>query len=281
MGAWSAGITGNDTAADLKYEYQAAFSRLPPEEAVARLDDYVRREMGEDDWPDYVYSLAQYMWKHGRLTEGIRQRAFALMDSGAGLELYEDAGTRKKREKVLSKFREILSSPQPEARPIRLKLYQKPVFAAGDVLAWRLRTGEGPFYPAFDLPEAVFRQADGYWMLLQKIRDNVCWQSAVVPEVRDIWPEFEVFDICSPQLPTMEDFCRSQAIGRVTGDGAMTVYRCHQVQVLGNASVELPEEMGFNSGMLFQNVGQSNDLEEVAWLWRRGACLRRGGGHTA
>lgn len=43
MGAWSAGITGNDTAADLKYEYQAAFSRLPPEEAVARLDEYVRR----------------------------------------------------------------------------------------------------------------------------------------------------------------------------------------------------------------------------------------------
>ena len=38
MGAWSVSITGNDTAADLRYEYEAAFSHLPPEEAVERLD---------------------------------------------------------------------------------------------------------------------------------------------------------------------------------------------------------------------------------------------------
>lgn len=34
MGAWSASVTGNDTAADLKDEYTCAFFRYPPEEAL-------------------------------------------------------------------------------------------------------------------------------------------------------------------------------------------------------------------------------------------------------
>ena len=65
MGAWSVGITGNDTAADLQCEYEAAFSCLPPAEAVERLDAYVRRELDGDSWPDYVYSLALFLCKHG------------------------------------------------------------------------------------------------------------------------------------------------------------------------------------------------------------------------
>ena len=44
MGAWSVSITGNDTAQDLLVEYAAAFSRYAPEEALARLDEYVRRD---------------------------------------------------------------------------------------------------------------------------------------------------------------------------------------------------------------------------------------------
>lgn len=51
MGAWSAGITGNDTSSDLKMEYKVAFSRFSPEEAVEKLDMYARIEFGanEDD----------------------------------------------------------------------------------------------------------------------------------------------------------------------------------------------------------------------------------------
>ena len=104
MGAWSVSITGNDTAADLRYEYEAAFSRLPPEEAVERLDAYVRRELDGDSWPDYVFSLALFLWKHGLLTAGVRSRALALIQSGAGLDLYGSPALRRKREKVLADF---------------------------------------------------------------------------------------------------------------------------------------------------------------------------------
>lgn len=37
MGSWSAGVWGNDTAEDLKFEYQCAFYRYDPEEAIRRL----------------------------------------------------------------------------------------------------------------------------------------------------------------------------------------------------------------------------------------------------
>lgn len=111
MGAWSVSITGNDTAADLRYEYEAAFSHLPPEEAVERLDAYVRRELDGDSWPEYVYSLALFLWKHGLLTETVRIRALDLIGQGGGLELYTDAPRRRKREKVLADLQERLCSP--------------------------------------------------------------------------------------------------------------------------------------------------------------------------
>ena len=67
MGAWNASINGNDTAQDLKYEYQAAFFYNDVEIAIQKLDAYFYEEFAEDAWADYVYSLADYMWKHGIL----------------------------------------------------------------------------------------------------------------------------------------------------------------------------------------------------------------------
>ena len=76
MGSWSAGVWGNDTAEDLKFEYQCAFYRYDPEEAVRRLDEYVRTSVGDEsdtiEWCNYIYSLADFMWKKGILTEAGR-----------------------------------------------------------------------------------------------------------------------------------------------------------------------------------------------------------------
>lgn len=278
MGAWSVSINGNDTAEDLRPEYQAVFSCFSPEEAVTRLDAYVQKEgYTEDDMIDYVYSLSWYMWKHGRLTENVRQRAYALMDSGAGLELYEEAGVRRQREKILEKFRGMLDAPQPKARPIRLKLYQKPVFQVGDVVAVQLHTQGKPFYSGYgELPESVFQTADGHWMLLRKVRDQLSWRSAVVPEVRDIWPNFEVFDFCGPEMPTMKDFRQARVIDVVTGDGTMPVYRRRQARVLGNdiAGMTVLEEHICIGNALFMGAGVQNDQEELRYLWLRGTCLQ-------
>ena len=45
MGAWNTSITGNDTAKDLYTEYLATFYKLDAEEALKRIDRYIRSEM--------------------------------------------------------------------------------------------------------------------------------------------------------------------------------------------------------------------------------------------
>lgn len=118
MGTWSAGINGNDTAQDLKAEYQAAFLYNDVETALAKIDAYVRQDFDETDteeWSCHCYSLADFMWKHGILTDAVRDRAVAMIDSGFGLDIWEAEGKSvlNKRKKVLAQFRETLLSPQP------------------------------------------------------------------------------------------------------------------------------------------------------------------------
>ena len=44
MGSWGTGISGNDTAMDLRSEYQAAFYYFDVETALQKIDTYVRKE---------------------------------------------------------------------------------------------------------------------------------------------------------------------------------------------------------------------------------------------
>ncbi len=74
MGAWS--VTGNDTAQDLRYEYKVAFYYYDVPEALNKIDKFVREKIADEgdaeEWCSYVYSLADFMWKKGILTEEIK-----------------------------------------------------------------------------------------------------------------------------------------------------------------------------------------------------------------
>ena len=101
MGAWSVSITGNDTAEDLKSEYQAAFFYYDVETALSKIDEYVRAggfdESDEEEWCNYYYSLADFMWRKGILTNSVRDTAVQMIDSEFGLALWGESG-----EKVLT-----------------------------------------------------------------------------------------------------------------------------------------------------------------------------------
>ena len=123
MGTWNTSINGNDTAQDLKSDYQAAFFYNDVETALAKIDAYVRRafdESDEEEWASYYYSLSEFMWKHGILTDEVRNHAVEMIDSGFGLDIWEAEGKSilNKRKKVLAEFREKLLSPQPPKKKI-------------------------------------------------------------------------------------------------------------------------------------------------------------------
>lgn len=205
MGAWNASINGNDTAQDLKSEYQAAFFYNDVETALRKIDAYVRRDFDESDeeeWCDYYYSLADYMWKHGILTDTVRDRAVSMIDNGFGLDIWEEEGAAmlNKRKKVLDEFRTKLLSPQPPKKKITVKLYLKPIFETGDLVAIQLQTANKHFMKQSSFSEQFFRECDGKYVVLRKVADRISYTSAIEPAVKDHWAVFQlygkVFDTC-------------------------------------------------------------------------------------
>ena len=268
MGAWSVSITGNDTAQDLLTEYSAAFSHYAPAEAVALLDDFVRRDFcarpGDEDWVDYRYSLAQFMWKKGVLTDAIRDEVIAMIDRGECLDVYEDAATLRKRKKVLAEFRAQLLSPQPPRKPIRVSRAQMSLpYAVGDVIAMRLHTAEcSTLHYRPRLSEAAFRQLDGHWFVWQMVKAHVSWRSAVVPEVFDVWPYYRMYAAVFPEVPTLSQladvpFVQFSGAGwptlrtaLITGNNTRTGYRRRDAQLIGHVDVSLPEGAAFSETMI-------------------------------
>lgn len=215
MGAWSVSITGNDLAQDMRAEYSIAFSRHDPEEAVALLDAYMHRNTGshddnDGDWVDYRYSLTDFMWKKGVLYDALRDEVIGMIDRGAGLDLYDDEKTLRKREKVLAEFRATLLSPQPERKPIRVSGIQtKSLFHTGDVIALQLMTANAPeetpqlkWDYSYDREE--YLALDRHWIALRKVGDEISWHSQVDPSLGNLWPCFQLYAATFPTCPTIE-----------------------------------------------------------------------------
>jgi len=237
MGAWGVGITSNDAAQDLKKEYQAAFSYYDVETALAKIDAHVRtdgynesdesdwcdyyyslakidahvrtdgyNESDESDWCDYYYSLANFMWKKGILTDKVRDTAINMIDTGFGLEIWADEGekTLNKRKKALAEFREMLLSPQPTKKKIKVDLYLNSVFEIGDYIAFQLQTKDKCYLAdesSFD--EDYFKSMDGKYVVIRKVQDHISYRSKMVPEVADHWIVYQLYCEFFDEIPDM------------------------------------------------------------------------------
>lgn len=211
MGAWNASINGNDTAQDLKKEYQAAFFYNDVETALAKIDAYIRQdgydESNEAEWCDYYYSLADFMWKHGILTDKVKIRAVEMIDSGFGLDLWEESGAKTlgKRQSVLAEFREKLLSPQPPKKKISIKLYLNPIFKTGDLVAIQLQTADKHYMERSNFTEQFFRECNGKYVVLRKVSDRISYTSRIEPRVSDHWAIFQLYGKVFDYCPSAED----------------------------------------------------------------------------
>ncbi len=90
-----------------------------PEEAVRRLDEYVRTSIGDEsdtiEWCNYIYSLADFMWKKGILTEAVKTAAVSMIDSGFGLDEWEKSGKKRARQAAEGAGRAPRAAPVPAA----------------------------------------------------------------------------------------------------------------------------------------------------------------------
>lgn len=214
MGAWSTSVTGNDTAKDLYIEYSAAFYKYGVEEALEKIDRYVRTEMcdesDEEEWCNYFYSLADFMWKKGNLTDSVKLKAIQMIDSGFGLEIWAEEGQKvlESRKKKLDEFRKKLLSPQPPKKKIKPNVHTERIFENGDIVAVQLQTEGKPYIEHDEKPisEDEFRAVDGKYVLMQLIDCYASWSSKIVPEVKDYWACFRLFDGIFETIPENIDF---------------------------------------------------------------------------
>ncbi|MCR5286936.1 MAG: DUF4259 domain-containing protein [Saccharofermentans sp.] len=202
MGAWGAGITSNDTAQDLLNEYKAAFFYYDVATAVKKIDEYVRTmfdETDEEEFAAYYYSLADFMWKKGILTDEIRDRAVKMVDSDFGMNLWKEEGAfaEKERRKVLAKFRDTITSPQCAPKKIKIDYYMDDIFEDGEYVCFQLKTEGKPYTFRSDMHKGLtdeeFHALDGKYVVFQKIKSHVSCVSAIVPEVCDRWAVFRMF----------------------------------------------------------------------------------------
>lgn len=251
MGTWNASINGNDTAQDLKSEYQAAFFYNDVETALAKIDAYVRSmfdESDEEEWSCYYYSLAEFMWKHGILTEDVRTRTIDMIDFGFGLEIWELEGTStlNKRKKVLAEFREKLLSPQPPKKKIHFNLHRKPIFQTGDLVALQLKTLD-KHYPAHSrLGEDIFRGYDGKYIVLRKVGDEISQYSSIEPQLKDYWAKFQLYNAIFDECPTVEQlknisFVPTRDNSTFTSESSLFHLKKRNCRVIGNNQDDLPE----------------------------------------
>lgn len=273
MGSWGAGVNGNDTAMDLRAEYQAAFCYFDVDTALKRIDEYVRNagfdESDEGQWCDYFYSLADYMRKKGILTEAVQKRAVEMIDTGFGLEVWAESGEAalKARKKALERFREKLCSQQTSRKKITIKLFTKPILSAGDIVAFQLQTMDKTFLADSCFDEAFFRSCHGKWVVMRKAYDDVSYRSAIVPAVQDIWPCFQlyaaIFDEC-PAMDKMEGIPwaktrHNPGYGLFCSEGSLSCLKRRNYRVIGSSveNIGIQDKIGVNKDDLF--FGASND----------------------
>ena len=267
MGAWSVSITGNDTAQDLLSEYTAAFYKYEPEEAVQRIDNYVRSNMfdesDEGEWCDYYYSLADFMWKKGILTDEIKEKAIRMIDSGFGLELWAEAGekTLTKRQRVLSEFKAKLTSSMPPKKKIKPNVHTERIFENGDVLAIQLQTAGKPYAKNDEKPmsDDEFHAYDGKYILMQLIDCYASWSSSIVPDVKDYWAYFRLFDGVYDTVPQKINFDELKP-AKIHESGIFSYFTCEsnlfyfkrrKYQVIGNAPIKSAISEKSNANIFF------------------------------
>lgn len=275
MGTWSVSLTGNDTAQDLLSDYTCAFS-FYGENAVEKIDEYVREnicdETDEEEWCNYVYSLADFMWKKGILTDEIKDRALHMIDSGFGMGIWNKAGqsTLKKRKKVLAELRDKLMSPMGPKKKIKPNVHAEQIFNDGDIVAIKLITKDksvaGHAKYITDMTDEEFHSYDGKYILIQKINCYSSWQCAMVPEINDWWARFRLFDGIYDEIPEeiavdqLKDasFVEANGASLFTCESSMSYFRKRKYKVICNHKESIEKYVNMNvSNSIY--LGVSNE----------------------
>ena len=143
MGFWGYSLYANDVTCDVRdsyYQYLQTVSN--DEEAYSQVIDQFRDCLEGDEAPLVWYALADSMWKYGRLTKKVKEKALMLISEKSGVDLFEESQKGQKNwEKTLNKLEEKLIKTQPKRKAIRvIEVYKEGPWNIGDIYAYQLHS---------------------------------------------------------------------------------------------------------------------------------------------
>ncbi len=143
MGAHGPAIFSDDTASDVRGDYRELLDdQVPDDEATARVIE-AYQHLGDDEEHQLWLALAAAQSSVGRLDDEVKGRALDVIDTGRGLELWEEAGPTAlgQRRAALAKLRQQLTGPQPTRKTLRRPWRNVTDLRTGDVLAFTASNG--------------------------------------------------------------------------------------------------------------------------------------------
>jgi hypothetical protein len=205
MGAWGTPIFSDDTAADTR----DAFTDFIAEGlTAAQATDRLIAESGdiladEEDANVFWLALAAAQWKLGRLVDGVRDRAIAVIDSGDDLRRWQDNPKAEinQRKKHLAKLREQLLSPQPKPKKLKPVLKSSTDFKAGDVAAFRLNEATAVRFFVYE----IWGDRGGTYanICLLGVEDGKQWKKAALGYADMLGPHYNMLSHEPPDSITI------------------------------------------------------------------------------
>lgn len=227
MGVWGTGIYSNDTAEEVRDACRDIFAYYDIEEGNQKLFSHFReiveQEWVDDDYASFWYALSDWQWKHGMLTDFVKEKTLLLLERYAGIEEWQETGNCRdvlKRKTVLDALQKQLETQQPPLKKPKLSL-AKPRHKVGEIIVFRAATGsssiwkKNTFTPPFMFKSDVIAQseyedvcgydAQGRYMALLCVGTEKELHSEYLPDVYDIRSVYVWYDYLSEEEPSIDE----------------------------------------------------------------------------
>lgn len=166
MGVWGYKLYDSDEALNIKDEFTLKIKQGKSKEEIIKEMIEENEEMIKDaeEAPIFWFTLADLLWKKGKLTREVKERAIEYISNGKELERWKDEAEEreyKKRKETLEKLKERLESPQPDEKIIKARKPYVTNLEIGDVYAYKL-TQEASKGTEYEGKYVVFQMVEKY-----------------------------------------------------------------------------------------------------------------------
>lgn len=124
MGAWGTGLYSDDTTCDVRDDYVANLKQgLSDQESYESILRRYSSLVKDRQIACLVYfALADTAWKYGRLDDGLKAAALALIEEGGDIGVWERGAPMdvRARRRVLRSLEARLKAVQPDRKPVKL-----------------------------------------------------------------------------------------------------------------------------------------------------------------